>query len=169
MLDKLGFDVYSCDAHLGMVKATKDRLVSLGKSSSWVNDRIIQSKMSSLPYKNNFFDFVLSHGVYHNATSNDEFETAFRETSRVLKPGGKLFFNLFSSNYLASDYSKDAKEDDLYVTKEKLFMILKSKQQFLQIAKKFNLIPNSEVIEYYSDVSTGKRSVMRGILVKIRE
>jgi len=63
MLHKLGFDIYGCDFNKKMVQATKTRLP---KS---LNKKIIISNMINLPYKNNFFDFVISNGVFHNARS----------------------------------------------------------------------------------------------------
>lgn len=164
MLVKLGFDTYACDIHEGMVNATRNRLKAI--DSKHTNNRVIKASMNKLPYQDGYFDFVLSHGVYHNATSLNEFKEALKETSRVLRSGGKLFFNLFSSNYLASDYIKVSDKDHLYMTKEKLHMVLLNKNEYLNIANQCGLKRVGEIIEYGTNISTGKRSVMRGVLIK---
>lgn len=166
MLAMLGFEVYGCDMYKQMVEASKNRLINIGYEEKLLENHIIQAQMDILPYKSGYFDIVLSHGVYHNAVSFAEFEKAIEETSRVLKKNGRLFFNLFSSNYIAGDYKKVSDNDHLFTTEKKLCMILVSKEEFVEITRKYNLILDGEVIEYESNVSTGKRSVMRGTLIK---
>lgn len=52
--------------------------------------KVIQGSVTDLPYEKDSFDVVLAFGLFHNLKTEDELETAFSETSRVLKKKGKL-------------------------------------------------------------------------------
>lgn len=166
MLINLGFDVFACDFYQGMVRTTKNRLIKKGFKSKFVAGRIKKASMTELPYDSNNFDIVLCHGVYHNAQSLEEFDCALEESARVLKMGGHLYFNIFTSDLIAEDFKNVDGQSNVYITREKLPMVLLSKGEFIKLASKYNLRPDVELIEYQSTVSTGKRSVLRGILVK---
>lgn len=65
-------------------------------------ERIEQASALCLPFGDNSFDFVFSHGVLHHIP---EIGAAQREIARVLKPDGKLIAMLYakwSLNYLLS-------------------------------------------------------------------
>lgn len=160
-----GYDVYACDWYDGMVKATRERLSKIGLDKPFIEKRVIKASMLDLPYKDNFFDVVLSNGVFHNAASLREMGLAFKETSRVLKKKGYVCFNLFSSNYI--DPSLKRISDHVYLTKEKLSMVLISKMEVVSLFKKYGLVSEGGATEYEREVTTGKRSVMRGVFRKI--
>lgn len=166
MLINLGFDVYACDFYEGMIKITKNRLKKNGLKDEFITDRIKKAPMTKLPYHSNYFDIILSHGVYHNAQSLKEINHALEESARVLKEKGHFCFNTFTSVCIAKDFKNIKGQQNVYVTREKLLMVLLSKDEFLKIASNYNLKPDVGIIEYQSVVSTGKRSVLRGILVK---
>ena len=159
MLMKLGFDLYACDLEPVMVAETKRRL----KNGS----QIIVASMLKLPYSDNFFDAVVSNGVYHNASGVNEIDQALSVSSRILRKGGYLCFNLFSSKYIAPELKLLPKRTNVYLTAEGLDMTLISSEKFLKFAKKHSLKLSTELVEYEREVSTGKRSVMRGVLRKI--
>ena len=166
MIYKLKFDFYACDNYVGMVNETKERLSSLGLDRDVIDTRISLCQMDKLPYESSFFDYIISHGVYHNAFNEDEYVEAIKESSRVLKKGGILCYNIFTSKDLCQDMKLAKVNDTLYTTIDSLPMVLFSKKQFLKIAKKSNLYPLSIPVEYMSTVTTGTRSVMRGFLIK---
>jgi SAM-dependent methyltransferase len=67
-------------------------------------DRIEQASALDLPFADNSFDIVFSHGVLHHIP---EIGQAQSEIARVLKPDGRLFAMLYakwSLNYLLSIY-----------------------------------------------------------------
>lgn len=166
MLVKYGFDVYSCDVNEGMVNSTRKKMLGYGLNEPEVFERVSLQSMTHLNFADNFFDIVLSHGVYHNALDLDKFRVALRESSRVLKHDGLLCFNMFTSDHKGDDLTKLEGKPNLYLTKEKLPMVLVSKEEFINEARFCNLFPDSDPIEYTSNISTGKRSVIRGILKK---
>jgi SAM-dependent methyltransferase len=67
-----------------------------------LNERIEQASALALPFDDNSFDIVYSHGVLHHIP---EIRRAQAEIARVLKPGGRLITMLYakwSLNYLLS-------------------------------------------------------------------
>lgn len=159
-----GFNVFACDYYDGMVKATIKRLLKLGLDKKVVSQRVIKASMLELPYEDGFFDVVLSNGVFHNVSNLKELETALMEASRVLRKNGHICFNLFSSNYV--DPSLKEIDNGIFLTKEGLPMALISKEEFVNMCKKYDLVPDVAIVEYEREVTTGKRSVMRGVLKK---
>lgn len=147
-----------------MVKATRKRLLKLGLDEKLVLQRVIKASMLDLPYEDSSFDVVLSNGVFHNVSNLKEMEIALKEAGRVLRKNGCLCFNLFSSNYI--DPSLEKIDGGIFITKEKLPMALITKKEFVNMCKKYGLIPDGVIIEYEKGVTTGKRSVIRGVLRK---
>jgi SAM-dependent methyltransferase len=52
--------------------------------------------VGQLPYADQTFDWAISVATYHHVKGKDERETAFRELSRVLKPGGEAFITVWN-------------------------------------------------------------------------
>jgi ubiquinone/menaquinone biosynthesis C-methylase UbiE len=55
--------------------------------------RVYQADMRHLPFANDSFDYVYSHGVLHHS---DEPEKAVREMFRVLRPGGRINIHVYA-------------------------------------------------------------------------
>jgi SAM-dependent methyltransferase len=65
-------------------------------------DDLVQGSVLELPFADNSFDMVFSHGVLHHVP---EIQRAEKEIHRVLRPGGELVIMLYarwSLNYLVS-------------------------------------------------------------------
>jgi len=164
MLFSLGFDTYGCDLYKNMIKVTKKRLIKAGIEKEVVNNHILLRNMINTGFNKNYFNFVVSNGVYHNAYCLDEFNLAIKETSSILKPGGYLCINTFSSEHIDHTFKKI--EDHIYVTKEGLVMTLLSSREFIKICESHKLKPIETMVQYNRQVSTGVRSVMRGVFQK---
>lgn len=52
--------------------------------------RIVQGDISNMPFENNFFDFIISHGVL-NSMSDENCKNAIIDSHRVLKDGGYFY------------------------------------------------------------------------------
>lgn len=165
VLAGMGFGLYCCDYYDGMVKKTRERLIACG-FQNLANNRIAKSHMRNLPYKNETFDIVLAHGVYHNAISLEEFNESVKESARVLKRNGKILFNFFTSGYIGKDLRRIPDSLNLYLTKDDLLMVLTGRDEFEQMSKDLGLDKEGPIIEYRSKVTSGIRSVMRGVLKK---
>ncbi|MFY9307889.1 MAG: class I SAM-dependent methyltransferase [Bacteroidia bacterium] len=59
--------------------------------------RIIQSDITQMPFQNDFFDFVVSHGVLDSMSANI-CQKAIADTHRVMKPGGYFYCDLISGD-----------------------------------------------------------------------
>lgn len=162
MLIKLGFDVFSCDLHEEMVNFTKKRVKKLSNKKT---AEVIISSMLSLSYSNKEFDYVVSNGVFHNASSLQELNTAVGEASRVLKNHGELILNMFSAQIIDSNLC--CLDKFVYITPQKLPMILATKEYLEDVLIKNNLYLIGEIKEAEVLISTGRRSVLRGVFKKI--
>lgn len=65
--------------------------------------------ISNLDFENNFFDYILAFGFYHNL--NDKLDIAIKETARVLKKGGYVCASFRADNFQnrITDYLKTNK------------------------------------------------------------
>jgi len=138
------------------------------QSDPKIQKRITQQSADNLSYGNDFFDLVICHGVYHNAFDLNMYRKSISESSRVMKKGGLLLFNIFTNELKPKDLKIIDKDNLLYLTKENLRMILVSPNKFLELASQNNLSPldTKNIIRYRSDISTGRRAVFRGVLIK---
>jgi len=88
-LAKNGFDVYGYDIAEERIRQTKEWLKEEGLKANFK----IGSIYERLPYKDDFFDAVIStHTIHHGKIEN--IKKAIKEIERVLKPGGIIFINL---------------------------------------------------------------------------
>jgi len=88
-LAKNGFDVYGFDIAEEGIRLTKEWLKKEGLKANFK----IGSIYKKLPYKDNFFDAIISTHVIHHGKIED-IRKAIKEIKRVLKPGGIIFINL---------------------------------------------------------------------------
>jgi ubiquinone/menaquinone biosynthesis C-methylase UbiE len=95
-IDGYGFDLSSEAIHIA-----KENFISLGLSD--LSDKIIVADILKLPYEDNFFDFMFSHGVL-DSMPYELAKNGLVELSRCLKEGGKMYFDLISeTGYSCTD------------------------------------------------------------------
>ena len=88
-LSKLGFDVYGIDIAEEGIKIAREWLNGEGLSANLE----VGSIYKKLPYKDNFFDAIVStQTIHHERIEN--IRKAIGEVERVLKPGGLIFMTL---------------------------------------------------------------------------
>jgi len=95
LLNEFGLDAYGFDLSDEAIKVSKQNFKELGLMD--VLDNLIVADITNLPYENDYFDFMLSHGVLDSMP----FEIArsgLIELHRCLKRGGKVYFDLISSD-----------------------------------------------------------------------
>ncbi len=90
-----GFDVFGIDQNLEAIEHNKLLAKMLAPNLSSNNFQL--SDIEKMPFKDNFFDLVISNAVLHFAENEDHFRAMFIEMWRVLKPQGILFVRLASS------------------------------------------------------------------------
>ena len=52
-------------------------------------------EMMSIPYEDNYFDYVICVAAFHHLNKKDQMKTLF-EIKRVLKKGGKVYFSVWN-------------------------------------------------------------------------
>jgi ubiquinone/menaquinone biosynthesis C-methylase UbiE len=77
---------------------------------------LIQASVHELPFPENRFDFLLSLDVWSHAGVDDAL--AAHETSRVLRPGGKLILNLAAFEFLRGAHDRAVDVDRRYTRGE---------------------------------------------------
>lgn len=90
-----GADVTCLDYSADMMKNAQRRAEAMGVS----NVRFVQGDVGALPFEDACFDIVLSLNGFHAFPDKD---AAFRETRRVLKPGG-IFCGCF---YIRGEFGR---------------------------------------------------------------
>lgn len=165
LLLDLGFQVYACDVHEGMVASTKKRVAGkLGENEA--DKRIIAASFLQLPYIHAEFDIAIASGVLHNTETIEEELQGIAELSRIVKPGGCVCVNVFYQGVIPEEL-KPAREDGrVFFTREGLYMTLLTKEELLTAFADNNLYPVGDVVTYESNVNTGVRSVFRGVFQK---
>lgn len=150
-----GYDIWGCDLHEDMVKAIQKKVKGKDKR------RIKIGNVLDLPYDNHLFDIVISNGVLHNLESYVQVQHAIAEMKRVLKPGGYLCLNLFTSSYISAELRHI--EDRLYLTAENITLLLLNTNEIIGILKEFKFETVIYQKEYNVTVFSGERSVLRGV------
>lgn len=90
LLARKGCSILAVDLSPAMVEATRRRLAPvLGQSEA--EKRVFRASMSDLSaIPDGAIDLVVGLGIYHQASSLEEWDLAMSETARVLRPGGRL-------------------------------------------------------------------------------
>lgn len=70
-----------------------DRHLELARQRVGGRATVVKSEARSLPFPDNSFDYIYSHGVLHHL---DQPEIAVREIMRVLRPGGRFNIQLYA-------------------------------------------------------------------------
>ncbi len=68
-------------------------------------DNLVRGSVCDIPFKNNFFDIVISLDVLYHKGVNDDLET-LKEFHRIMKKNGILVLNLPAYNFLLSKHDK---------------------------------------------------------------
>lgn len=92
-LDDMKFEAYGIDLSEEAVKFAKKWCDSLDKCE--LKDRFTVGSITHMPYKDNFFDFVVSHGVL-DSMNFDIAREAILEMYRVMKKDGMIYFDVVS-------------------------------------------------------------------------
>jgi SAM-dependent methyltransferase len=96
-LAQLGWDVIGVDTSVPMLVAAAARVSTLEGDG---HVRLAHATMSALPFCGETFDFVIAHGIWNLAASDEEFRRALREGARVARRGAALFVFTFSRHTL---------------------------------------------------------------------
>lgn len=87
-LGTLGMKLYGIEVQKDICEQGMDRLMKMGYSADF---RV--GTNAEIPFKDNFFDYILSWDVLHYEGQEDKIKKAIKEYHRVLKPGGRLYLS----------------------------------------------------------------------------
>jgi ubiquinone/menaquinone biosynthesis C-methylase UbiE len=104
--DAYGIDLSQTAVDVARAWATKEGM----KNAS---EKIVQGDITKMPFENEFFDHIVSHGVL-DSMSLENSMNAFKEAARVLSPSGYFYCDLISGD--DSDHSADFGGEELVNT-----------------------------------------------------
>jgi SAM-dependent methyltransferase len=99
-LARAGWMVFGADLSTPMLRAAAIR--ARGEQLEH-RVRLVLAPMHEIPFADDSFDFVVAHGVWNLARSDDELRRAIAEAARVARPGSALFVFTFSRSTLPLD------------------------------------------------------------------
>ena len=96
LLAERGFDLHALDGSRAMIAHTRQRVAAvLGEAEA--ERRVRLGRMDDLgDFADATFDLVVALGIYHCASSVEEWRLALDESARVLAPGGRLLVAVFT-------------------------------------------------------------------------
>lgn len=105
------YNVYGVDITNNFEQLVKSNLKRNNLSLKALNNfSIISTDCTSLPFKDEFFDFILSNQVLYYLPSKEHIQKVCRDMARCLKPNGLVFFTMMGTkNDYISKYSKSIK------------------------------------------------------------
>jgi SAM-dependent methyltransferase len=110
-LAQQGWEVIGVDTSAPMLAAASARVSTLQGDG---RVRLAYATMSALPFSSEAFDFVIAHGIWNLATTDEEFRRALHEGARVARPGAALFVFTFSRNTLPPSSATVADESLIF-------------------------------------------------------
>ncbi len=92
-----GFDVFAIDVSAAMVQRTRERVASI-LGGEETRRRVLRTSMEDLSaFETGDFDLVIALGVFHIATTGEQWHGALSEAARVLAPGGLMLVSVFGN------------------------------------------------------------------------
>ncbi len=85
---------YGIDATYSAIQKTNSNILTSLKNKKYKLEYLEKANAESLPFKDNTFDMIYSHGVLHHAKNT---MLCISEAYRVLKPGGKFKIMVYSN------------------------------------------------------------------------
>lgn len=162
---RMGFDVYACDLHINMVRATR-LILKKYLPSVRLAEKVKRADFQRLPYTSKSFLILVASGVLHNANTYRKFTRGVQEISRVLKDGGYLCLNVFCLGEPDLTMRRSKKTGFVFYTDLGLPMVLLPQEKITEILRKFKLVPLRKPVTYESRVNTGVRRILRGVFKK---
>jgi SAM-dependent methyltransferase len=101
-----GFDVHAIDASKVAMKNINQKI---GQKNISLELRQFEAR-ETLPYDSSYFDAVYSHMFYNMRFTDEELDFLFKESNRVLKNNGLLYFSVRSDKDVL--YNKGKKIDN---------------------------------------------------------
>ena len=114
-----GYEVHGVEVTEKSMDITAANLKSYNLDPKLIeNFQVLPLDWERLPFEDGYFDFVLSNQVLYYLSSESEIKRVCKELSRVLKPGGTVFFTMMGpTNYYMRYYAKSIHNQSVYEIK----------------------------------------------------
>jgi len=122
--------------------------------------KVVCGNMINLPFEDNSFDFIICIAVYHHLDNNEDRTKALKEMYRVLKPGGRVFIQVWAMEQPISSRRKFLKRDTLVPWKNKDGTIM---------LRYYHIYPKGELEKEINDLSNKKNNFNFDIEVVLYE
>jgi len=111
-----GYDVFGADVNENVLKLIKKNLEFRHLNPKLIKKfSIIPPDSTKLPFKDNFFDFILCNQVFCYLASEEQIKKVCKDLSRVLRPGGIVFFTIYGlENYYFKYHAKEIHTGGVY-------------------------------------------------------
>ncbi len=103
-----GYDTYGVDVAEAALDHIKENLKSRGLDVNYAEKfQVISPDTTTLPFRDNLFDFILSNQVLYYLASEEHIRKVCKELWRCLRPGGIVFFTMLGPrNYYITYHTK---------------------------------------------------------------
>ncbi len=112
----------------------------------------LQADALNLPFENDFFDKIYSIAVIHQIPSHNYRLKALKETKRVLKSGGKIYFTAWEMDEETKGVCQKSGEKDVFLKRDRYYYLFE-KEEFIELFREAGFF-----IEESGIVCEGKRS-----------
>ncbi len=125
-----------------------------------LKDNFVVSELDTIPFKDNFFDHIISNAVLHFAKNTSHFERMFAELVRVLKVDGSLFIRMTSNIGIEATIKEIS--DGVYIIPDETTRFLITKKLIDQVMKKHSLL----FLEPLKTVNVNDKRCMTTLVLK---
>jgi ubiquinone/menaquinone biosynthesis C-methylase UbiE len=147
-------DVYGIDTNAAPINELK------ASYSLLPSDRFQTGPVEQLPFRNNFFDHIISSAVLHFANSYSQFHNMLEEMLRVLKPGGSLFIRMTSNIGIEADVK--AAGDGVYIIPDRSKRFLLTRSLLQESIEQYGL----SFLEPFKTVNVNDKRCMSTLVLK---
>jgi ubiquinone/menaquinone biosynthesis C-methylase UbiE len=106
---------------------------------------LANAEMAALPIQDASVDFIVAHGIWNLARSDQEFRGAIGEVARVARPGAALFVFTFSRHTLPADVEPVAGETFVFTQFSGAPQCFLTEAQLLQELHAAGFSPDAEL------------------------
>lgn len=145
LLNNLGLNIHGVEITQEICTSVTDRMAKFG-----INADIRVGRNSTIPFENNYFDYVVASASLYYVDNNDTFDNTMAELTRVTKQGGYIIATLACSGSILNG-AKELNDNHYEITNDpfelrngNIFKVHKSKEQIIK-----------EFSPYYDNISIG--------------
>ncbi len=164
-LVRAGCQTVAIDLSVAMSGTTRDRLAQLGRSRTRP-PIVIRSRFDKLPVASGRFDLVVAIGIYIQANSDAELCAGLSETCRVLKPGGRVFVAMWSTQTLPADARRVEGQRFVYASQPGERRCRLNQEELLDLMARTGMFPDRSITTRHPIRDGRPHESLVGVFVK---